>query len=299
MTDRSRDITLNADPVRYGAEPMSAARFKKELGELMDAIKATSPETRFILLSPIRHEDLRKTRPGLPDPAPHNASLEQYSKAIEELAKERSVSFVNFQSIGGTQTAGTKEQPGKGGNDRLVLETSNGIHATAPAYEQLATQLSLSLGWETFVDLAKRKPESPALRAAILRKDDLFFHQFRPANSTYLFGFRKHEQGKNAVEMPQFTPLIEAVDKEIDALKRDPNAKPAAPAPAAGEPKPVLNNQQLPVPNFALADGLEISLWADTNLVGKPVGMNWDAAGPPVDRLLAGVPADHAGWSSR
>jgi len=40
MTDRSRDWTLNPDPARYGREPMTAARFKKELGELMDAIVA-------------------------------------------------------------------------------------------------------------------------------------------------------------------------------------------------------------------------------------------------------------------
>ena len=38
LTEESHDPTLNADPARYGAEPMTAARFKKELGQLMDAI---------------------------------------------------------------------------------------------------------------------------------------------------------------------------------------------------------------------------------------------------------------------
>ncbi|HZJ17072.1 MAG TPA: hypothetical protein VFD27_18600, partial [Chthoniobacteraceae bacterium] len=38
MTDRAQDITLNRDEARCGSEPMSAARFKRELGELMDAI---------------------------------------------------------------------------------------------------------------------------------------------------------------------------------------------------------------------------------------------------------------------
>src|SRR5687767_2551067 len=38
ITDRSGDHSLNPDPARYGAEPMSAARFKKELAQLMDAI---------------------------------------------------------------------------------------------------------------------------------------------------------------------------------------------------------------------------------------------------------------------
>ena len=46
------------------------------------------------------------------------------------------------------------------------------------------------------------------LRSAIRKKNELFFHRWRPENWTYLFGFRKQEQGQNAVEIPQFDPLI-------------------------------------------------------------------------------------------
>ena len=73
---------------------MSAARFKKELTQCMDAIAEVSgkdTKVRFVLLSPITHEDLRKTRPSLPDPKAHNELVDQYSKAIVELAKERDV----------------------------------------------------------------------------------------------------------------------------------------------------------------------------------------------------------------
>jgi hypothetical protein len=35
---------------------------------------------------------------------------------------------------------------------------------------------------------------------------------------TYLFGFRKHEQGNNAVEIPQFDPLIAEREVQIRAL---------------------------------------------------------------------------------
>ena len=45
MTDRSQDWTLNRDPARYGAEPMSAARFKKELAQCMDAIEEVSADS--------------------------------------------------------------------------------------------------------------------------------------------------------------------------------------------------------------------------------------------------------------
>ncbi|QDU77816.1 GDSL-like Lipase/Acylhydrolase [Bremerella volcania] len=58
------------------------------------------------------------------------------------------------------------------------------------------------------------------LRQAILRKNQLFFDRFRPQNETYLYLFRKHEQGNNAVEIPQFDPLIEQQDKKIFELKQ-------------------------------------------------------------------------------
>ena len=58
------------------------------------------------------------------------------------------------------------------------------------------------------------------LRQLIIRKNELYFHQYRPANETYLFGFRKHEQGNNAVEMPKFTPLIEELDRKINEGKK-------------------------------------------------------------------------------
>lgn len=58
------------------------------------------------------------------------------------------------------------------------------------------------------------------LRQAILRKNQLFFDRFRPQNETYLYLFRKHEQGNNAVEIPQFDPLIAQQEKKIFELKQ-------------------------------------------------------------------------------
>lgn len=62
--------------------------------------------------------------------------------------------------------------------------------------------------------------QAERLRQVILRKNELFFHRWRPANSTYLFGFRKHEQGQNAREIPMFDPLIDAEEKEISRLRQ-------------------------------------------------------------------------------
>jgi len=58
------------------------------------------------------------------------------------------------------------------------------------------------------------------LRQTIVRKNQLFFDRYRPQNETYLYLFRKHEQGNNAVEIPKFDPLIEAEDQKIFELKQ-------------------------------------------------------------------------------
>lgn len=58
------------------------------------------------------------------------------------------------------------------------------------------------------------------LRQTIVAKNELYFHRWRPQNVTYLFLFRKHEQGNNAVEIPKFDPLIAAKEKEIASLRK-------------------------------------------------------------------------------
>ena len=59
-----------------------------------------------------------------------------------------------------------------------------------------------------------------ALRAAINRKNELFFYRWRPQNITYLTGFRKYEQGNNAVEIARFDPLVAEQEKLIARLKK-------------------------------------------------------------------------------
>ncbi|HKB39128.1 MAG TPA: SGNH/GDSL hydrolase family protein [Gemmataceae bacterium] len=58
------------------------------------------------------------------------------------------------------------------------------------------------------------------LRHTIIEKNRLYFHRWRPQNETYLFGFRQHEQGQNAREIPLFDPLVAAKEKEIARLRQ-------------------------------------------------------------------------------
>lgn len=353
ITDRSGDPTLNPDPARYGAEPMSPARFKKELGELMDAINevaaqtpppapanagndraslngtavrgtatvaeqsavvttaeaaaaSTKPNTRdasggqpaakvrFVLLSPIKHEDLRATRPNLPDPTRHNELLAQYDKVIEELAQERGARFADLSQFRAMPTFDPVEDK----TTPATPLTDNGIHLNALGYQVLAMEIAIKAGWEDdqphapyILDRAAAKKarvaaggKSETLRTAIIHKNELFFHRWRPANETYLFGFRKHEQGQNAKEMPMFDPLIEQAEAEIDRLKRSPApaAAVATPAKAAAEPAPAVASKAdapLPKPDFTVQDGYQIELWAENPLLYKPTQMNWDPQG--------------------
>lgn len=61
-------------------------------------------------------------------------------------------------------------------------------------------------------------PAADHVREVIVRKNELYFHRWRPQNITYLFGFRKHEQGNNAREIAQFDPLVKELETKIDQL---------------------------------------------------------------------------------
>jgi hypothetical protein len=69
------------------------------------------------------------------------------------------------------------------------------------------------------IDRCPDYDQTEQLRQAIIAKSRLYFYRWRPANETYLFGFRKAEQGKNAVEIPEFDPLVEEKEKEIAKLR--------------------------------------------------------------------------------
>ncbi|OUW19177.1 MAG: hypothetical protein CBD18_01275 [Opitutales bacterium TMED158] len=77
-----------------------------------------------------------------------------------------------------------------------------------------AWKRGIQLAWEPSNDQAQ------SLREAINRKNEHFFHQWRPQNETYIRGFRKHEQGQNATDIPKFQPFIEGEEMKIEALKK-------------------------------------------------------------------------------
>ncbi len=170
---------------------------------LLDLARAKSPGVRFIIIAPPPLENLG---PPLPDFTKVNAQLAGVRDALRDFAAKQSAYFIDgFALMGG----GKKERP-------THPLTDNGIHYGEEGYRMWSGKIIGSLGL--------KQHEVPAsayedMRRTIIKKDFLFFNRWRPANETYLFGFRKEEQGKNGAEMEQFDPLVAEQEKKIASLK--------------------------------------------------------------------------------
>ena len=171
---------------------------------LLDLIREKSPGVRLIIATPPPMETLP---PPLPDQNDANKILSSLRDALAKFARSQNATFVDwFEAMGGLPKPGRAEKP----------LTENGIHYTEEGYQKLAKAL--------LEGLKLKLPDVPPtalepLRKAVIAKDFLFFNRWRPQNETYLFGFRKHEQGQNAKEIPMFDPLIANADKKLIELK--------------------------------------------------------------------------------
>ncbi len=61
--------------------------------------------------------------------------------------------------------------------------------------------------------------QAAKLRETIVSKNFQYFNRWRPQNETYIFGFRKKEQGHLAPEFPQFDPIVAEKEAEIAKLR--------------------------------------------------------------------------------
>ena len=206
-----RDVKLAAPTlilVHYGENEAHAGeegleQFRSGMNRLLDELgKATG--ARLVLLVPRRHENLGEP---LPSQDVYNTKLDLYIAALYEIGKNRKLPLVDLNAVWPV--------------DERKPITSNGVHLTAEGYQKIANRLSREFLGDVIppYDIFDTK-RGQELRQAIIAKNELFFHRHRPQNETYLFLFRKHEQGNNAVEVPQFDPLIESKEQEIARLRK-------------------------------------------------------------------------------
>lgn len=190
-------VSYGANESYAGAAGLQA--FTDQLNHMLDDMTAVTP--RLVLLSPLPVETLG---PPLPDMTRQQQNVEMYAQRLREIAEARHLTYVDL--IGPLLNADKSQPP----------LTYNEIHLTDSGYQRAAHVIAAALVPGTPpIDFAKHDD----LRKLIIEKNDFYFHRYRPANTTYLFGFRKHEQGRNAVEIPQFDPLIDQKDKQIADLR--------------------------------------------------------------------------------
>jgi len=189
-----------------GSWDESVAVFLEGYGKMLEEIRKEAGDDlrEIVVVAPPPFENLGSP---LPDHLENNRRLVKLRDALQTFAKKRIVHFVDlFRAMGG-------DKPEKEASTKAF--THDGLHFTKHGYRELASQLALGLGYEAI----QPDTRTENLREGIIEKNRLFFHRWRPANETYLYLFRKHEQGNNAKEIPQFDPIIEEREKEIEAIR--------------------------------------------------------------------------------
>ncbi|MFT4588466.1 MAG: putative heme-binding domain-containing protein [Limisphaerales bacterium] len=248
-------------------ENTTLAEFEKGMNTLMDAIKDRpgAAKTRFVVLSPIWHENLGAP---WPDPTAHNAKLAKFTKSLEQLADKRDAWFVNlFKAV--------KDDP----NAPL---TQDGIHLSGFGYKRAAETVGRELRLQS---MGRRRilkaVQINALRKLIIEKNELFFHRSRPENMAYILGFRKREQGQNAVEIPQFDPLIEKGDLKISLVRKlDASENFLRRFEKKMEPvKDTFSATPQEELNFTVHEDFEVNLFAENPHLAKPIQINFDPQG--------------------
>jgi hypothetical protein len=139
---------------------------------------------------------------------PKGGTLGEGTNLSDLKASDRGLAFtaVDAALADGPRTlkvAGLK--PGK-----YALKADGAVVASGDAAEW-ARGVSIAAGPE----LAQREK----LRALIEEKNRHYFHYWRPQNDTYIFGFRRKEQGHLTAEFPKFPPILNEKDAEIAKLR--------------------------------------------------------------------------------
>jgi lysophospholipase L1-like esterase len=188
----------------------SKALFLQGYQALIDALRSAAEGQlrELVIVSPPPFENLGAP---LPDQSANNRNLAAVRDGLRGLAEKNGARFVDlFSALGGDAFDGEVASPAL---------TEDGVNHGEAGHALVARELAKGLGYPEGPIAGKDNESLAALRAAVVEKDRLFFHRWRPANETYLFLFRKHEQGQNAKEIPMFDPLIAEQEKKVEKAR--------------------------------------------------------------------------------
>lgn len=171
-------------------------KFKEGLEKLIDAVSVT--KARVVLMTPTPFENVKPIIAA----KEKNENLKLYVETMKGVAEKRKLEVVDQYGLG---------------KQLSEIGTENGMHLHELGYWRTAFPMHQTVSEDLWRSHAVS--DDPLLKA-IVAKNELFFHRWRPQNITYLTGFRKGEQGQNAKEIVQFDPLVEKAEKEIAELRK-------------------------------------------------------------------------------
>nr|MBA3938383.1 HEAT repeat domain-containing protein [Planctomycetota bacterium] len=277
------------------AGPAGLPQFTQDLHDFIAAIRAAhgsaGQATRLVLIASTAAEDLHDA--NLAAPGPLNANLAAYAAAMAAVAKADGVPFVDLFATS-QQLYGAAAHP----------LTFNGIHLTETGDEALAPAL--------FQGVFGVPPPLPSaaletLRAAVVDKNETWFHRYRTVDSYNIYGDRSRIGYESGPGGPKLTnaQVMEPEMAVRDALtvKRDRRIWAVAQGgdlalDEAGLPEVPVVKTNLPgsgpdgthpylgaeaaIAHMTLAKGCKANLFASEEQfpeLVKPVQMAWDTRG--------------------
>jgi lysophospholipase L1-like esterase len=221
--ERLVSLTLELKPtvifVSYGTNESfegeaGLPKFEKGLEKLLDALKPA--KARVVLFSPL--PVVEQEAPTQSNANLRNRWMRVYCGSIQVIAERRALVFLNNFEDAKKAFDTFYDHRLKSNVVGMARLTENGIHLTEDGYQMLQTWFLVR--GQLPPDYSASTGKYAELRKAIIAKNQLFFYKWRPQNETYLFGFRKHEQGKNAKEVAEFDPLVAKAEDEIETLRK-------------------------------------------------------------------------------
>ncbi|MFY7873850.1 MAG: SGNH/GDSL hydrolase family protein, partial [Pirellula sp.] len=169
--------------------------FRDAYQRLVNDLKAKG--SRVIVMLPRQRETTSLVEPERT--AAYNLALRLYNEQAKQIANVENFPIVDLESF---QL-----------KDTLTLD---GVYWSESGYKAVSMEICKQLG----VTSLPSPDTLTELRNTINAKNAWFFHRYRPQNETYLFLFRKHEQGNNAVELEQIDPQIATLETQIASMAK-------------------------------------------------------------------------------
>ena len=235
---------------------------------------ANTPE--IVLFSPIAHEDLED--PNLPDGTDNNLRLESYSTAMQEIADDFGLTFIDLFS-----------ESKRLYNRSDTPLTINGVHLNEIGNQRIAEFITYQLFGK---DPRHLRDSAESIRPRVLDKNWHWFNRYRATSGNDVWGGRAELHGNRETLQHELVMLdvmtanrdqvIWSALQGIETEPDDSNVPPPKKVITNFDRNPVYLGGKDAIERMTLEDGLQINLFAseeDFPELINPVQMQVDSKG--------------------